>query len=143
MKISASFTGMKILVSLQVRLHLICRAKGFRGKTRHLKTLRVRSPCRSEGRSAALGHGPAGRTGRARRAGHRHGQRWRTRLQQHRVPAGTFLGAAAASESVQQQNRSRAGPFLLLLIYRSIFYRKSPELPSSLSLGTATTRSVT
>lgn len=140
MKISASFTGMKILVSLQVRLHLICRAKGFRSKTRHLKTLRVRSPCCSEGRSAALGHG---RTGRTRRAGHRHGQRWRTRLQQHRVPAGTFLGAAAASESVQQQNRSRAGPFLLLLIYRSIFYRKSPELPSSLTLGTATTRSVT
>ena len=52
-----------------------------------------------------------------------------SKQQQNQVPTGIFLQAAISLESIQEQNLSRVASFLLLLIYMSIFYMKSPELP--------------
>jgi len=59
-----------------------------------------------------------------------------SKQQQNQVPAGIFPEAVIALESIQEQNLSRVGSFILLLIYMSIFYMRSPELPYTQSLGT-------
>lgn len=53
-----------------------------------------------------------------------------SKQQQKQVPAGIFLQAVISLESFQEQNLSRVGSFLLLLIYVSIFYMKSQNYPT-------------
>lgn len=132
MKISASFAGMKIFISFQVRLHLICRAKGFRSKMRHLKILKVRSLCSSDRRSTTLG--------RARwvRRLDQHSCRGiamaraeecvSSKQQQHQMPTGIFLEAVISLESIQEQNWSGVGSSVIDL-HVNILYEKPRTTP--------------